>query len=39
MLRFLWTFLEELSNFDDGATKKGAKGQAEMSIFGLPNKR
>ena len=26
MLRFLWTYLEELSNFDYDTTKKGAKG-------------
>ena len=39
MLRFLWTYLEELSNFDYGATKKGAKGEAEMSIFASQNSR
>ena len=26
MLRFLWTYLEEVSNFDYDTTKKGAKG-------------
>ena len=26
MLRFLWTYLEELSNFDYDTSKKGAKG-------------
>ena len=33
-LRFVWTDLKEGSNFDYGATKKGAKVKAEMSIFG-----
>ena len=37
-LRFVWTDLKEGSNFDYGATKKGAKVKAEMSIFG-PSKQ
>ena len=36
-LRFQWTYLEELSIFAYETTKKGAKGEAEMSIFGFPN--
>jgi hypothetical protein len=35
----VWTDLKEGSNFDYDTTKKIAKGKAEMSIFGLPNKR
>ena len=38
-LRFLWTYLEEGSNFDYGGRQKGAKGDAEMKIHRLSSDR